>query len=69
MILQLLGASVLSRGDQIPHEAFDLIVSAVMNQAVGQQGPANGLHVPLGQLLLETPMFEDVCPSTPPGHI
>lgn len=67
MVLELLGASVLGRGDQVPHEAFDFVVSAVVDQAVGQQGPADGLHVPLGQLLLETSVREDVFPSAPPG--
>lgn len=67
VVLELLGASVLSGGDQVPHEAFDLVVSAVVDQAVGQQGSADGLHVPLGQLLLEAAVREDVLPSTPPG--
>lgn len=67
VVLELLGASVLSGGDQVPHEAFDFVVSAVVDQAVGQQGPADGLHVPLGQLLLEAAVCEDVLPSTPPG--
>lgn len=67
MVLQLLGASVLSGGDQVPHEAFDLVVSTVMDQAVGQQGSADGLHVPLGQLLLEAAVCKDVLPPTPPG--
>lgn len=67
MVLELLGASVLGRGDQVPHEAFDLVVSTVVDQAVGQQGSADGLHVPLGQLLLETSVREDVFPSAPPG--
>lgn len=67
VVLELLGASVLGRGDQVPHEAFDFVVSAVVDQAVGQQGSADGLHVPLGQLLLETSVREDVFPSAPPG--
>lgn len=67
VVLELLGAAVLSGGDQVPHEAFDFVVSAVVDQAVGQQGSADGLHVPLGQLLLEAAVREDVLPSTPPG--
>lgn len=67
MVLELLGASVLRGGDQVPHEAFDFVVSTVMDQAVGQQGSADGLHVPLSQLLLEAAVREDVLPSTPPG--
>lgn len=68
MILQLLGLSVLRRGDQVPHEALDFVISAVMDQAVRQQGPADGLHVPLRQLLLKTPVFENIVPTTPSGR-
>lgn len=68
MILQLLSASVFSRSNKVPHEAFDFVVSAIMNQAVGQQGPADGLHVPLCQLLLKTPMVENILPTTPAGQ-
>lgn len=68
MILQLLGASVFRRGDQVPHEAFDFVVSTVMDQAVSQQCPADGLHIPLCQLLLETPVVENILPTTPPGQ-
>ena len=68
MVLQLLGLSILGGGDQVPHEALDFVISTVMDQAVRQQGPADGLHVPLGQLLLKTTMVEDVLPTTPPGQ-
>lgn len=47
VVLQLFGLSIFSRGNQVPHEAFDFVVSTVMDQAVSQQGPADGLHVPL----------------------
>lgn len=47
VILKLLGAPVLSGGDQIPHETFDFVISAVMDQAVRQQGPADGFYIPL----------------------
>lgn len=68
VILKLLGASVLSRGNQVPHEAFDFVVSTVMDQAVRQQGPADGFYIPLCQLLLKTAMFENVFPTAPPGR-
>jgi len=67
VVLQLLGLSVLGRGDQVPHEAFDLVVSAVVDQAVGQEGSADGLHVLLRELLLKTPVIENILPTTPPG--
>lgn len=67
VILQLLGASVLRRGDQVPHEAFDFVIPTVMDEAVRQQGSANGLHVPLCQLFLKTPVVENILPTTPPG--
>lgn len=68
VILKLLGTSVLSRGNQVPHEAFDFVVSTVMDQAVRQQGPADGFYIPLCQLLLKTAMFENVFPTAPPGR-
>ena len=68
MVLQLLRASVLSWGDEVPHEAFDFVVSTVMDQAIRQQGPADGLHVPLSQLFLKTPVVENVFPPTPSGN-
>lgn len=68
VILKLLGVSVLSRGNQVPHEAFDFVISTVMDQAVRQQGPADGFHIPLCQLLLKTPMCENILPTTPPGQ-
>lgn len=69
VILKLLGASVLSRGNQVPHEAFDFVVSTVMDQAVRQQGPADGFYIPLCQLLLKTAMFENIFPTAPPGRV
>lgn len=68
VILKLLGASVLSRSNQVPHEAFDFVVSTVMDQAVRQQGPADGFYIPLCQLLLKTAVFENVFPTAPPGR-
>lgn len=68
MILQLLCASILGRGYEVPHEAFDFVISTIMDQAVGQQGPADGLHIPLSQLLLKTAMVEDILPTTPSGN-
>lgn len=39
-----------------------------MDQAVRQQCPADGFHIPLCQLLLKTPMCENILPTTPPGQ-
>lgn len=69
VILQLLRAPILGRGDQVPHEALDFVVSPVMDQTVRQQRPADGLHVPLRQLLLKAPVFEDILPPAPPGQM
>lgn len=66
MILKLLGAAILSGSDQVPHETFDFVIPTVMDQAVWQQGPADGFHVPLCQLLLKTPVGQNILPTTPP---
>lgn len=68
VVLQLLGLPVLRGGDEVPHEALDLVVAAVVDQAVGQQGPADGLHVAIRQLLLEASVVQDVLPPAPPGR-
>lgn len=45
VVLQLFGPAVFGGGDQVPHKAFDFVVPSVVHQAVGQQGPADTLHV------------------------
>lgn len=67
MILQLLCAPVLGRGDEVPHETLDFVISAVMDQAVGQQRPTDGFHIPLCQLLLKAAVVENILPTTPSG--
>lgn len=69
MILQLLCAPILGRGNEVPHEALDFVIAAVMDQAVRQQGPADGLHVPLGQLFFKTAVVENILPATPSGKL
>lgn len=59
--------SVLRGRDEVPDEALDVLVSTVVQQAVGQQGAADGLHVLLPQGPLETPVGQDVSPATPPS--
>lgn len=59
--------SVLRGRDEVPDEALDVLVSTVVQQAVGQQGAADGLHVLLLQGPLETPAGQDVSPATPPS--
>lgn len=60
--------SVLRGRDEVPDEALDVLVSTVVQQAVGQQGAADGLHVLLLQGPLETPAGQDVSPATPPSR-
>jgi len=61
-----LGGPVSTRGDEVPDEALDVLVSAVVQQAVGQQRPADRLHVRLLQGPLEAPVSQDVAPPAPP---
>ena len=68
MVLELFGLAVLSGGNQVPHEALDLVVTTVMHQAVGEQGTADHFHVALAQRSLEAPMQQDVLPTPPPSH-
>lgn len=63
-----LGGSVLAGGDQVPDEALDVLVSTVVQQAVGQQRSADGLHVGLLQGPLEAAMGQDVAPPPPAGR-
>lgn len=65
MVGQCLGGPVFARCDQVPDEALDVLVAAVMQQAVGQEGSADLLHVGLLQGALEAAVSQDVAPSTP----
>lgn len=65
MVGQCLGGPICTRGDQVPDETLDVLVSTVMQQAVGQQGPADFFHVGLLQGALEAPMSQDVSPPAP----
>lgn len=67
MVGQRLGGSVFARGDQVPDEALDVLVSTVVQQAVGQERSADGLHVGLLQRPLEATVGQDVAPPSPPG--
>lgn len=62
---QCLGRPIFAWGDQVPDEAFDVLITAVMQQAVGQEGSADGLHISLLQGALEATMSQDVTPPTP----
>jgi len=62
---QCFGGPVFTWGDQVPNETFDVFVSTVMQQAVGQQGPADGFHICLLQGALEATVSQDVTPPTP----
>lgn len=60
-----LGGSVFAGGDQVPDEALDVLVSTVVQQAVGQQGSADRLHVRLLKWALEATVGQDVAPPSP----
>lgn len=57
--------AVFRGGDQVPDEAFDVLVAPVVMQAVNEQGPADGLHVLLLQGALVAAVAQDVIPATP----
>lgn len=65
MVGQCLGGPVFTRRDQVPDEALDILVTAVMQQAVGQEGSADCFHIGLLQGALEATMSQDVTPPTP----
>ena len=60
-------SSVLGRRDELPDEALDVLVAAVMQQAEHQDDTADGLYVPLAQTPLAARMRQDVPPAPPPG--
>lgn len=59
---------VLSRGDEVPDEALDVLISTVVEQAVGQECAADGLYVSLPQRALEASVGQDVTPAAPAMH-
>lgn len=62
---QRLRGPVCAWGDQIPDETLDILVTAVMQQAVGQEGSTDRFHIGLLQGTLEAAMSQDVAPPTP----
>lgn len=62
---QRLCGTIFTRGDQVPDEALDILITTVMEQAVGQKGSADGFHISLFQGALEATMSQDVTPPTP----
>jgi len=64
-----LATTVLSRGDQLPDELFDVLVPIVGVEAV-EEGEADGiLNVCVGPALAEPRVAEHLLPSAPPkGH-
>lgn len=65
VIGQCLGGPIFTWRDQVPDETFDVLVSTVMQQAVGQEGPADRLHISLLQGALEATMSQNVTPPAP----
>ena len=56
----------ISRGcDQIPDEAFNILIPLVVIETVHKDGPADGFHVLLSELTLVAPMGKDICPPSP----
>lgn len=68
MVGQCAALAVLGGGDEVPNEALDVLVSTVVEQAVGQEGTADGLYVSLPQRTLKASMGQDVTPAAPATH-
>lgn len=69
MVCQRLGCPICTWGDQVPDKTLDVLVSTVMQQAVGQEGPADSFHIGLFQRTLEATVSQDVIPPTPPENV
>lgn len=65
VIGQCLGGPIFTWGDQVPDETFDVLISTVVQQTVGQKGPADRLHIRLLQRALEATVSQDVTPPAP----
>lgn len=68
MVGQCAALAVFGRGYEVPNEALDVLVSTVVEQAVGQEGTADGLYVSLPQWTLKASMGQDVTPAAPAMH-
>lgn len=51
--------------DQIPDEAFDVLISLVMVETVHEDGSADGFYIVLSELAFVASMRKDVCPPSP----
>lgn len=47
MVGQCFGGPIFTGGDQVPDEALDILITTVMQQAVGQEGSADRFHINL----------------------
>lgn len=65
---QCAALAILGRGYEVPNEALDVLVSTVVEQAVGQECTADGLYVSLPQWALKASMGQDVTPAAPAMH-
>lgn len=56
----------VSRGcDQIPDEAFDVLIPLVVVETVHEDGSADGFYVLLSELTFVAPVRKNVCPPSP----
>lgn len=51
--------------DEVPDEAFDVLIPLVMVETVHEDGSADGFHVLLGELTFVASVGKDVCPPSP----
>lgn len=66
VVCQRFNGPIFTWGDQVPDEALDVLITTVMQQAIGQEGSADCFHVHLLKGALEATVSQDVTPPTPP---
>lgn len=62
---QCLGGPILTRGNKVPNEALDILITTVMQQAVGEKGSADCFHISFLHRAFKTTVSQDVVPPTP----
>lgn len=65
MVGQRLGGPIFTWGNQVPDETLNILITAIMQQAVGKEGSADCFHIGLLQGALEAAMSQDVTPPSP----
>lgn len=65
MICECAALAIFSGCDEVPDETLDILITTVVQQAIGQQCTADGLNIPFSQRTFEAAMRENIFPATP----